>query len=339
MTSTRHGPVAAPAAPSRRALGRQLGGLALGGLLPGLGAGSAFGQQGRPAEAYPTHPVRFVINGGADQLARLVAEEMTAHYGQAVYVETKVGAAGAMATDFMLKAPPDGYNWLLTSVSFTGQTILQKKPAALLPVTMIATFPFVLVVNNDLPVHSVPELVARARAQPGKLNFASAGVGAPGHLSVEMLRQMAGIDMLHIPYQGVGKGLVGVMGNEVQLMFVPAPAALSLIKSGKVRPIAVSTAQRYGQLPEVPTVAEQGYPDYLYVSWNGIHAAPGTPPALLDRIAHDVSTTINTPAMKARAEAAGFDVVDMDRPAFTAFMQADLARVGKVIRAGNITAG
>ncbi len=291
------------------------------------------------AQDYPNRPVRFVVGGGADQLARIVADEMTAHYGKAVFVEPHVGASGAMAVDFMSKSPPDGYNWLLTTVSYTGQMLLQKRPPSqrdLEPVTMIAQFAFVLVVNNDLPVHSLKELVDYAKVRPGKLNFASAGRGAPGHLAGEMLNQMAGIQMVHVPYKSVGQALVDVMGGQVQLMFIPAPAALQQIKAGKVRALAVSTAERYSPLPDVPTVREQGYPDYLYVSWNGIHAPPGTPPALLDRIVTDVDAVITTPEARARASGAGFDTVIMSRTDFTAFLKADTARIAKVIRDGNI---
>jgi tripartite-type tricarboxylate transporter receptor subunit TctC len=291
------------------------------------------------AQDFPVRPIRMVMGGGADQLARIVADAMAARYGQAVYVEQKAGAAGAMATDFMSKAPPDGYTWMMTTVSYTGQRILQKRPPGqgeLEPVTMLATFPFILVVNNDLPAHTLPELVALARAQPGKLNFASSGNGAPGHLAGEMLKQMAGIDMLHVPYKSVAQGLTDVIANQVQVMFVPAPAVLPQIRAGRVRALAVSTGQRFKALPDMPTVAEQGWPDYLYVSWNGIHAPPGTPPALLDRIAADITATINTPAMRARAEAAGLETVAMGRQEFGAYMQADLARIAKVVRDGNI---
>ncbi len=318
-----------PAGLRRRSLGTGALALALGGFArPGL------------ALDYPTRPVRFVVSGGATELARIVADEMSGHYGKGVYVEPHEGASYGIATEFMAKQPPDGYNWLLTAVSFTGQMLLQPKVAnaGLVPVTMLGAFPFVLVVNNDLPVRSVPELVALAKAQPGKLNFASAGQGAPGHLSIEMLKQMAGIDMAHIPYKAVPQGVTAVMANQVQLMFVPAPAVLSLARAGKVRPIAVSTTTRYKALPEVPTVAEQGYPDYLYASWNGIHAAPKTPLDICDRIAADVAAVIDTPAARSRADTVGVDTVVMNRQEFTAFVQADVERIGKVIRNGNIKA-
>jgi tripartite-type tricarboxylate transporter receptor subunit TctC len=293
---------------------------------------------GAHAQEYPTKPIRFVTAGGADQLARIVGDEMSAYYGKAVYVEAKLGAGGGIATEFMMNAPPDGYNWLLTAVSYTGLRLLMRKPGDREPepITMIAQFPFVLVVNNDFPVHSVKELVDYAKAHPGKLNFGSAGNGTPGHISGEMFKQMAKVDMVHVPYKSVAQALTDVISGQIQLMFIPAPAALPQIKAHMVRALAVTTVQRYKSLPDVPTVKEQGYPDYQYVSWNGVHAAPGTPPALLDRIASDIGKVIATPEARARADAAGFETVISSRKDFNEFLRADNERISRVIKNGNI---
>ncbi|MES2185178.1 MAG: tripartite tricarboxylate transporter substrate binding protein [Pseudomonadota bacterium] len=301
-------------------------------LLSGM-AGSA------AAEDYPTHPVRLVVGGGPDQLARIVADKLAAKWGQGVFVEQRAGASGALATEFIASQPPDGYNLLLTTISFSSQTVLQRKvpgKGRLLPVAMIATLPFVLVVNNDLPFTSVPELVAYAKAHPGTLNFGSAGIGAPGQLNGEMLKQMAGIDMVVVNYKSVAAAVTDVMSNQIQLIFSPVPAALQLVKAGKLRAIAVSSPQRYGALLDVPTVMEQGYPDFQLVSWNGIHVGPGTPVALRDRIAADIAEVMNTPDGREKAQAAGFEPNTMLRVEFEAFMRADVARIAKVIKDGNI---
>jgi tripartite-type tricarboxylate transporter receptor subunit TctC len=292
------------------------------------------------AQDFPSKPVRFVTGGGADQLARILADEMSSYYGTAVYVEPKLGAGGGIAAEFMMKAPPDGYNWFLSSVNFTGQRILTRKPGDREPepITMIAQFPFILVANNDLPVRSVADLVAYAKDHPGKLNFASAGNGAAGHIAGEMFKQMAKVDIVHVPYKSVVQALTDVIAGQIQIMFIPAPGVLQQIKGGMVRPIAVTTAQRYKSLPDVPTIKEQGYPDYFYVSWNGVHAAPGTPPALLDRIAGDINKVIATPEARKRAEAAGFDTVISNREQFNLFLSGDNERIGKVIKNGNIKA-
>jgi tripartite-type tricarboxylate transporter receptor subunit TctC len=294
-------------------------------------------------EAYPSHPTRFVVGGGPDQLARIVADKLSTNWGQPVFVEQKNGAGGTVAAQFVATAAPDGYNWLLSSTSYTIATAIQtKQPYSfekdLVPVTMIATLPFVLVVNNDLPVHSLKELVALAKAQPGKLNYASSGTGAPPHLAGEMLKQMAKIDVVHVPYKFVAPALADVMANQAQYMFAPAPAALALIKGGKLRAIAVSTQKRYSHLPDVPTVAEQGYPDYQLVGWNGIHVAAKTPQVILDKIANDVAAIMKTPEAQEKADAAGFVPTAMSRKEFTAFVHADLVRFAKVVKDGNIKA-
>ncbi|MES2185180.1 MAG: tripartite tricarboxylate transporter substrate binding protein [Pseudomonadota bacterium] len=290
---------------------------------------------------YPSHPVRLVVAGGADQLARILADRLTAKWGQAVFVEQKAGASGALATEFIASQPPDGYNLLLTTVAFSSQNILQKRPPGqgeLAAVNMIATLPFVLVVNNDLPVKTLPELVAYAKAHPGTLNYGSAGIGAPGQMAAEMLKQMAGIDMVFVPYKTVAQAVTDVISGQIQLIFSPAPGAMALIKAGKVRPIAVGSTKRYSRLPDLPTVAESGYPDYLLVGWNGIHTAPRTPPAILDKIATDIAAVMASPEARERAEAAGFEPVAMTRPDFETFLRADSERIGKVIRDGNIKA-
>ncbi len=297
--------------------------------------------QDKAPDGYPSHPVRLVVAGGADQLARILADRLTARWGQAVFVEEKSGASGALATTFVATQPPDGYNLLLTTVALSSQNILQKRPPGqgeLVPVNMIATLPFVLVVNNELPVKTLPELVAYAKAHPGKLNYGSAGIGAPGQMAAEMLKQMAGIDMVFVPYKTVAQAVTDVVSGQIQLIFSPAPGAISLIKAGKVRPLAVGSTRRYKGLPDVPTVAESGYPDYLLTGWNGIHTTPRTPPAILDRIASDIAAVMVTPEAQERAEGAGFEPVVMARKDFEAFLASDTQRIGKVIRDGNIKA-
>jgi tripartite-type tricarboxylate transporter receptor subunit TctC len=298
---------------------------------------------GAMAQEFPSRPTRFVVGGGPDQLARIVAEKLSASWGQLVFVEQKNGAGGTVAAQFIAQTPPDGYNWLLSSTSYSIGTALQPKlpyslTKDLAPVAMIATLPFVLVVNNDLPVRSLQELVALAKSRPGKLNYGSSGTGAPPHLAGEMLKQMAGIDAVHVPYKFVAPALADVIANHVQYMFAPAPAALALIKAGRMRAIAVSTVNRYAPLPDVPTVAEQGYPEYQLVGWNGIHVAAKTPPAVLDKIANDVAALMKTPEAQEKAEAAGFVPTVMSRKDFEAFVLADLARFTKVIKNGNIKA-
>ncbi len=291
------------------------------------------------AAAWPQHPVRILLGGNPGSLGRIMAEKLQVKWGQAVYLEQKNGAGGALATEFLASQPPDGYNLQLTNVSLSAQTVLQHKPPGrgnVVPVAMFARQPFILVVNQEMPARTLPELVAYARANPGKLNFGTAGIGAPGHMCGEMFKQMAGIDMVAVHYKSVPASLTDVMSNQIQMMFAPVSASIALIKAGKLRPLAVSSLQRYSLQPDVPTVAEQGYPEFQLVGWNGLHAAPGTPVAVRDRIAASVAEVLDNPEGRASAEATGYELYLLGRVEFETFMAADIARIAKVIRLGNI---
>jgi tripartite-type tricarboxylate transporter receptor subunit TctC len=215
------------------------------------------------AQDFPTRTMRVIVGPGPDALARIVALKLSESWGHQVIVDQRPGAGGIVAADTVAKSPPDGHTLLLSTGSYTINTILQPKSPYdferdLAPVTLIATLPFILVVNPAVPAHSLKELVALARSQPGKLNYASSGKGTPPHLAGEMLKQMAEINVVHVPYKGAAPAVIDVVAGQVEMMFVPAPTGLPLVKAGKLRAIAVSSPKRYASLPDVPTVAEQG---------------------------------------------------------------------------------
>ena len=283
----------------------------------------------------------MIVGPGPDALARIVGQKLGESWGHAVIVDQRPGAGGIVAADSVAKSAPDGYTLLLSTGSYTINTILQPKSPYdferdLAPVSLIATLPFVLVVHPAVPVHSLKELVALAKSRPGKLNYASSGKGTPPHLAGEMLKQMANIDLVHVAYKGAAPGVNDVMAGQVEMMFVPAPTGLPLIKAGKLRAIAVSSPRRYPALPELPTVAEQGYPDFAVVGWNGIHVAAKTPPAIIEKLAVEVARIMHTRDAQEKAEAAGYEPVGSSRQEFEAFVRADITRAAKVIKAGNI---
>ena len=293
------------------------------------------------AQDFPSRTMRVIVGPGPDALARIVAQKLSESWGHSVIVDQRPGAGGIVAADTVAKSPTDGYTLLLSTGSYTINTILQPKSPYdferdLAPVNLIATLPFILVVNPAVPAHSLKELVALAKSRPGKLNYASSGKGTPPHLAGEMLKQMAEINVVHVPYKGAGPAAIDVVAGQVEMMFVPAPTGLPLVKAGKLRAIAVSSPTRYSSLPDVPTVAEQGYPDFTVVGWNGIHVAARTPAAIVDKLAVEIARIMHTRDAQEKAEAAGFAPAESTRQEFDAFVRADIARAAKVIKAGNI---
>jgi len=293
------------------------------------------------AQDYPNKPVRLIVGPGPDVLARIVGDRLSSAWGQPVVVEQRPAAGGLVAADTVAQSAPDGYTLLLSTGSYTVNYAMRAKAPYdfqkdLEPVLLMATLPFILVVNPSVPIHSVKELVAEAREKPGKLNYASSGNGTPSHLAGEMLKQLAKVHIVHIAYKGAAPALTDVVGGQVQLGFLPAPTALPLVKSGKLRAIAVSSPRRYFALPDVPTVAEQGYPEFAVVGWNGIHVPAKTPRAVVDKLVQDVAAALRQPEARERAAAAGFELAPGTREQFESFVHADIARASAVVKAGNI---
>jgi tripartite-type tricarboxylate transporter receptor subunit TctC len=307
-------------------------------------AGLPLAAQAQVAD-WPNRPIRLVSpfppGGAADLTARIMAEELTGALRQSVVVENRTGVGGAVGSEFVARSAPDGYTWLLASTgpfAITPELVrLNFDPARdLAPVAMVSIVPSVFVVNPAVPANNMAELIALARARPGQLSYASGGNGTAQHLFGEMLKQMAGLDIQHVPYRGGGPALTDTIAGRVQILCDTLPLSLPHIREGRVRAVGVTTAQRHPALPDVPTVAESGVPGYEAVGWYGIAAPAGTPEALITRMNREVNALLDKPLLKERMAAQGSDPLAMTPAAFQARIAEDRARWARVIRDGNI---
>jgi len=292
--------------------------------------------------AYPQKPIRLVVpfppGGGTDILARLFGQKMSETLGQQIIIDNRGGAGGTLGTDIAAKAAPDGYTLILVSGSHAiNPGLYQKLPydsvSDFAPITQIATSPGILVVNPSLPVKSVKDLIALARAKPGQINYASAGSGTPPHLAGELFKVMAKIDMVHVPYKGNAPAFTDVIGGQVSLIFPTMPSAMPFIKSGKLRPIAVTSAKRSPAAPDIPTIAESGLPGYEATSWYGILAPARTPPQIVARLHEVLVSVIGAPDMKDKLAAQGLDPVGNTPQQFAAVIKSEIAKWAKVVKA------
>ncbi len=319
--------------------------LAAGGL---AAAGTASAQTRAPsataadAAKYPSRLVRLQVGysagGAVDVSARLIAQRLTEAMGQSFIVENRPGADGIVASDYVAKAAPDGHTLAYISAGHTMNPALHPKSLPYHPVrdfapaSMIATGAQTLVVNPALPVRSVKELVALAKAKPGQINFASSGAGGPMHLSGELLKIMSGIDIVHVPYKGGGPALNDVIGGQIEMTFIGAPASMPHIRSGRLRVIAVSSAKRVGALPEVPTVAESGYPGYDVGALYAVLAPAGTAAAVVGRLSTELAKIVAIREVRERLQGLGLEIVGGTPEQLTAFMTADVDKWMKLVQ-------
>jgi tripartite-type tricarboxylate transporter receptor subunit TctC len=294
------------------------------------------------ADTYPSRPVTMVVpyaaGGGLDVLARTLAVHLSQSLGKPVIVENRPGAGTTIGAGMVAKATPDGYTIMLgTSSAFAINVTLRKKlpydPAKdFVPIALVANAPFMLLVNPSLPVHSLAELIAYVKARPGKLSYGSAGPGSPQHLSMELLKTMTGMDVVHIPYKGDAPALTDLVAGHIPLMFGEPTPILPLMKDGKVRALAVSSATRLPTMPDIPTVAEAGVPGFNFVSWQMIVAPEGTPKEIVDRLHVEIKKVIDLPEIK--AEYARTARISVDYPpvdALVQYMKSEIVRMGKVV--------
>ncbi|MEG1770001.1 MAG: tripartite tricarboxylate transporter substrate binding protein [Comamonas sp.] len=298
------------------------------------------------AQDYPSKPVKLIVpfppGGSVDLVARLIGKSLQDELKQPFLVENKPGASGNIGAGQVAKSPADGYTLLVGSAGvFAANQYLYANPpfdplTAFVPIMRIVDQPNLLVVSGSSPIHSVRELIAAAKAQPGKLTFGSASVGSAQHFATEVFKQQTGVDLLHVPYKGGAPALTDLMGGQIDMLFDTSPTALPYAKSGKLRALAITSAQRSPLLPDVPTMKEAGLPNYEVVTWTGIAAPAGTPAAVVNRINAALKTALKGPLGQQLADAAPIPVGDSPE-AFRAFLHKDAANYSRLVKSANIS--
>ncbi len=298
------------------------------------------------AQPYPSKTIRLInplgSGGTAEMLARTAAKALSDQLGQVVVVESKAGAAGTIGADYVAKSAPDGYTLLYGVIGTMSITpaLYSKLPydpeKDLAPVTILFNGPNVLIVNASLNVNSVQELIALAKSKPGALTFASAGNGSVAHLSGELFKQAAGIDMLHVPYKGGGAAVPDLLSGRVSMMIEPGPNAMALVRSGKVRALAVTTPQRAATAPDVPTMVESGLPGVVVTTWSGLFAPGGTPRAIVDRLSEEYARAARNPVYRDQIAAISFEVMNSTPDQFRSFVREEIAKWSAVVRQAGI---
>jgi tripartite-type tricarboxylate transporter receptor subunit TctC len=303
-----------------------------------------FAASAAAAQEWPTKPIRLLVGsspgGGTDAMARAVADKLGPALKTAVVVENKPGASNTLAADATAKAT-DGHTMVMgVSTAHAIAPHLLKlgydNARDLVPVAMVGSVPNVLVVTSGLPVDSVQALVKLAKAQPGKLNHASSGTGSTQHLAGEIFKDVADVQIVHVPYRGSGPALVELIGGQVQMSFDTMPSVIGHIRNGKVKPLAVAATQRNPQLPNVPTMKEAGVPGVEISAWYGIYMPAGTPKAVQERVHAEVTKLLALPDTKARLEAIGAEIGSMTQQQFIDFNKTELLRYGAVIKKNDI---
>lgn len=303
-------------------------------------------QESNAIVSYPTKPIRlidpFPPGGGTDFVARVISPKLTEMLGQSLVIDNRSGAGGAIGSEIGARATPNGYTLLMATASTVViNPLLSKVPfdpiKDFAPVVQFTAIPLMLVVHPAVPAESVKELIALARAQPGKLNFASAGQGTLGHLAGELFKIKAGVSMVHIPYKGGGPATVGLLGGEVQIDFPNILPVLPHVKAGRIRGLAVTGPNRATAMPDLPTVAETGVAGYDVRNWNGVLAPAGTPRAIIIKLNNDIVRALNLPDIRERLVSSGAEVVGGTPEQFSNFIKTEIAKWAVVIKDSGVT--
>ena len=288
------------------------------------------------AQDYPSKPIRFIVGPGPDSLPRVFGQKMTEAWGQPVIVEQKGGGGGTISAETVAKAAPDGYTLLLMTGTHAINPSVYKTNYDMVrdfaPVTLLGSTPFVLAVHPSVPVKSVAELIKFAKENPGKLNYGSGGSGTPPHLATELFKQMAGVNMVHVPYKTIPAAITDLLAGQIQVMFTVGPAGLPHVKAGRIRGLAVSTIKRSAFAPDLPTVAESGLPGFNVFGWNGVLVTAGTPRPVIEKLHSLFITAMKDPEVRTRMAGFGFEPIGNSPEEFGAFVKEDIARWAKLVK-------
>ena len=297
------------------------------------------------AQQYPVRPVRLIVpfppGGGTDTMARVIGPKLGEALGQQIVPENRGGAGANIGAEIAAKSAPDGYTLMLATITNAiGATLYTRLNYDLVrdfaPITRLATTPHILVVHPSVPVKSVKEFIAFARARPGELTYSSSGAGSAAHLAGELFNSLTGVKSVHVPYKGGGPSMIALVGGEVSLCFATMPSAINYVKSGRLRGIAVTTAQRSPSTPQLPTIAETGIAGYEAGSWYGLSAPAGTPKEIVARLNAETIKVVGLADVKDRLFAAGFEIVTSTPEQFAEFTRVEIQKWGKLVKAAGL---
>lgn len=296
--------------------------------------------------AYPDKPIRLIVafppGGGTDIIARLIIPELSKKLGQSIAIENRGGASGNIGTEALVNAPPNGYTLLMGNVAPNAINISIFKKLAfhperdLAPISLVAITPNILVTNLDVPVKSVADLLAFTKANPGKINYCSAGTGSSSHLAGVLFDSLGGGAMTHIPYKGGGLAMNDLLGGQVDVYFATMPAAMPFIKSGKLRPLAVTSEKPSLVMPSLPTISDSGLPGYSATTWYGLYAPKGTPPDIIQRIHQATVEVLKIPELREQLIQRGFEPIGNSPKEFASFISGEISKWAKVVRLAGI---
>ena len=299
------------------------------------------------AQTYPSKTIRVIVafapGGGTDLLSRVIGQVLQDTWGQPVIIENRPGASGRIGTDLVARAAPDGHTLLGTSSGpfVISPSLTKKLPFDVVkdfaPITLAVTYPYILVAHPSVPAKTVKQLVALARAKPGRLTFAAGGYATPTHLTAELFKLMANVDVPSVGYNGTGAALIGVLTGDCDLLFGNVPSQMPHLRSGRLRAFGITAAQRSSLFPELPTIAEGGVPGFVVDSWFGWFAPAGTPPDIVGKLNKEIVRIVHSPELKPRLVAEGAEPVGNSPAQFVEYMKAETAKWAKVIKAANIT--